>query len=474
MKKIFFLITILGILLFIPSKTYATNTTFYEAEYIDNIYLSKYKYSNNTIYYQKARVFRQSGTNQYAYCIEPFRFFEDNSSYNQTITPNNLSKVQKERIEKIAYFGYGYSTHTDMKWYAITQYMIWQETTNGDGEVYFTDTLNGNKVNYFSSEIDEINKLIENYSKTPSIANQTYTIYTGNQLYISTEEELIKSYEPTNPDIKIKANSVITKTYKEEGEFEYELIRKEKNYNKPIIFYQSNNSQNLMETGDLTDKKIKFKVIVHNATITINKVDKDTNTEKPQGEASLDGAVYQIYNKFNLPIGKITIKDNKGTITTGGIGKHTIKEITPGKGYTLDNNTYEIVLDNKNLNKEITLTNKVIEKKIKIVKKYGEGNNFIGEKNIKFGIYNNKEELVKEVVTDINGEAEFTLPYGEYNIVQLTTTEGYTIVDPFNISVEDNKEEIIELKNYKIPVPDTNTTINLLKLLLRYVYIILC
>ena len=104
----------------------AESATFYEAEYIDNIYMSKYQYSNKTTYYQKARFFRKTGTNEFAYCIEPLNFFNENSTYESTISPSYLSEYQKEMIKRIAYFGYGYKNHTDVKWYAITQLMIWQ------------------------------------------------------------------------------------------------------------------------------------------------------------------------------------------------------------------------------------------------------------------------------------------------------------------------------------------------------------
>ena len=49
------------------------------------------------------------------------------------------------------------------------------------------------------------------------------------------------------------------------------------------------------------------------------------------------------------------------------------------------------------------------------------------EANIKFGIYNNKNELVKEVTTDKNGEFTVKLPYGSYTLKQLTTTNSYLV-----------------------------------------------
>lgn len=161
MKKILFiLITFIIILISSTTNIYAKSSTFYEGEYIDDIYINKQKANSSTIYYQKARFFRQTGTNNYAYCIDPFVFFESSSIYEETITPSNLTKEQQEQISLIAYFGYGYKNHTDTKWYAITQFMIWQ-AADPTGNFYFTDGLNGPKIERFTQEMNEINQLIK-------------------------------------------------------------------------------------------------------------------------------------------------------------------------------------------------------------------------------------------------------------------------------------------------------------------------
>ena len=108
---------------------------------------------------------------------------------------------------------------------------------------------------------------------------------------------------------------------------------------------------------------------------------------------------------------------------------------------------------------EVDFYNKVIEKKITIVKKYGEENNMNPEKNIDFDIYDIDNNLIKTISTDENGEVTTTLPYGKYKIVQKNTTEGYQKNEPFIIIVDKNDEETIELKDYRIPVPNTYTNI---------------
>lgn len=432
----------------------AEDATFYEGEYIDNIYMNKYDYSTRITYYQKARFFRRSGSNEFAYCLEPFRIFNSSSNYSSTITPRDLSNSQIDRISKIAYFGYGYSNHTDSKWYAVTQMMIWREAGYNKGDFYFTDSLNGNRIEPFNNEINEINNLINEYSLLPSFSNKTYTIVEGSSLIIEDTNNVLNKYKTDNINInnnKIELNDL------QKGTYIYNLVREEKKYNKPTIFYQSNNSQNILQTGNINSINTSFKVNVIKTDISLIKVDKDTKTIESQGEASLNGAIYTLYDKDNNKIKDLEIIDNKSTISNIPFGKYYLKETKAGTGYLLDNNTYEIEVSESNNQIDLILENKVIDKKITIEKKYGEENILRSEKNISFDIYNSNDIKIKTITTNDLGIAEITLPYGKYKIIQVNSTEGYQKVDPISIDVNNTERELIELKDLKIPVPDTHT-----------------
>ena len=100
MKKIIFILMTI-MLTFICSTKVEAQTQFYEGEYIDGIYMNKQKTEISAIYYQKARFFRQVGTNQFAYCIDPFIFFTEGSTYEETINPNNLTQQQKKGLQRL-------------------------------------------------------------------------------------------------------------------------------------------------------------------------------------------------------------------------------------------------------------------------------------------------------------------------------------------------------------------------------------
>ena len=417
--------------------------------------MNKYNYSNKTIYYQKARFFRKTNTNEFAYCIEPFSFFNETSHYESTISPNNLSQSQIDRISKIAHFGYGYKSHSDPKWYAITQFMIWKESDPNGGDYYFTNGLNGPRIDIFQNEMNEINNLVNNYSITPSFTNQTFNIVEDHQLTITDNNNILNQYN-TNDNLTIENNTIKINNLKE-GNYTYKLIKNDNYYNKPIIFYQSSTSQNLVNTGDINPIEIEFKVNIVKTNIRITKIDEYTLSIIPSGEASLDGAIYNLYDENNNLIQELTINNNEAIVNNIDFGKYYIKEVKPGVGYTLDNNTYEVNITNIDNIHDLILKNKVIEKKIIIEKKYGDNYLLKGEKNISFNIYNNKKELINTITTDSRGLVEITLPFGSYEFSQINSTEGYHKVDNFQVVVDNSEEEHLELRDLIIKVPNTHT-----------------
>ena len=469
-KLLFFLIMIMTIFIFGKIDVYAEEHSFYEAEYLDKMYMNKHDYSTNTIYYQRARKFRNKKTYAEVYCIEPLTFFNESSTYQETTTPRNLTKAQIERIEKIAYFGYRYKNHDDGSWYAVAQLMIWREANPTGGDFYFTDTLNGNRTNQFDYQIDEINRLIDEYDNEIPINHKTITLVEGTDKEIEIGN-VLNYYTTNNQEIEIKDTSILIKDLPA-GEYSITLTREKENYyNTPIVIYESANSQDLMQWGDLDEKEVHFNIHVINNYIELTKLDEDTNDNVPQGDAKLDGALYKLYNENNDEIDSIEIINNKGIIKNIPFGTYYLKEVIPGTGYTLNNEIYEINLNEENPNKEITVTNKVIKKEITIHKTYG--NEETPEENVEFQIIHKQDKLINQGKTNSEGNISFILPYGEYTIKQLNTKEGYQINNPFIIKIDNAEQELITLHDYEIPIPNTGvekfSLLSILFLLLKII-----
>lgn len=449
MKKILlFLITLLTITITVNAQ----EPSFYEGNFIGSIYMNKVK--DNIIYYQQARFFINKNTNEAVYCIEPFATFNESASYKEQIP--NLSNYQKERLSLLSYYGYNYPGHEDARWYAVTQLLIWQ-TADPSGKYYFTNTLNGTKTNRFDSEIREIESLIQNHYKKPSFNNQTYYLIHGNSLSIKDNNEVLNNYQPTTNNISIE-NNILSIDKPDMGTHQITIKEKQLN-NKQQQFYVSETSQDLLTLGDPIPQTATINLIVQEANLEITKIDTDTKTIIPSGDSSLIGTKFALYDIFDTKLEEYTLTEEKLNIKGLNYGKYYIKEITPGKGYTLNNNKYYFEITKENTTPKLIIENKVIEKEIIIKKVYGTNNNFIPESNISFNIYNSQNEFIKTIKTNEDGLINIKLPYGTYTLKQLTTTEGYQKIDPININVDNSEKEEITLKNYKINVPNTKTTI---------------
>ena len=236
MKKniLFFLIIIMVALL--PKITFADSRLFYEAEPIDGTYISKLTPDRRVTYYQKVKVIRDSTTNEYAYCVEPFSLFYEGNTYESNQIPYNLNQSKVDEISLIAHFGYGYKNHNELKWYAVTQLMIWQ-IVEPEGTYYFTDTLNGNRISPYDNEINEINNLVNNYKKNISFNNLNYELVENEDLIIKDTNNLLNTYKTTSPYATIE-NNTLKVTNLPIGQTTIDLTYQDNYYNKPILFYQ--------------------------------------------------------------------------------------------------------------------------------------------------------------------------------------------------------------------------------------------
>lgn len=463
MKKII-LILIIALTAITHINVKASDERFYEGEFIQGIWVNRVA-PNRITYYQQFRVQRQQGTNNFAYCLEPFTPIKESEAYTSSTRPENLSEEQLKKVSLIAHFGYNYKNHYDIKWYAITQLMIWK-TVMPDGDFYFTDRLNGNRINIYQDEINEINNLINNYEIIPSFSDKTFNYVVGETITITDYNNILNNYSINNNIAKIDNNKLIIDSSKK-GAYNFILERKDTYYNKPIIFYNSPNSQNLMETGDLNPLTVKVNVNIDETNIIIKKLDYDNKTTESSGDANLQGAIYEIFNANKELVQEIKIDENStAEISNLTYQKYYIKEKKAGTGYELDNNIYEFELSKENPSIELNLTNKVIKAKVIINKVYQNETGSYNEPNASFEIYNKDGKLIKTIITDENGEIEIELPYGEYTIKQTTTITGYEIIEPFKIIIDSNKEQVFKLTDYKIKVPNTGTNeINIIDLI---------
>ena len=399
MKKIILVIILL--LIFIPAKINAES--FREGEYIPDTYIKKFKGSTGK--YEQMVVFRRNSDNKVVYCIELWESLSSGKnlpSYtNNPKTLINMDDAVWERIRLLAYYGYGYKNHTDIKWYAITQMMIWK-TTSPESDIYFTDTLNGNRVDKYINEENEIDELINKHKRYPTTDLMYTAFYNQTYNYVD-KNNLINDYEITNIEngltvtrpepTKINVNDTYI------GFRRITLTNKDKLYNNAPTLYYDSDGQDVLLPGSYDPLEFRLVFSMKSRDITINKIDSDTGLNVPSGDASFNKTKFEIYDLENNLYKTVETNENGQVVLKNfPYGKFKIKEEKAGVGYTINNELTEIYV-NSSYN-SFDIKNKVIKNKIIINKYLKDHNNNLIKENARFIVLDKNNNEVESFETN--------------------------------------------------------------------------
>lgn len=219
-----------------------------------------------------------------------------------------------------------------------------------------------------------------------------------------------------------------------------------------------------------------------NATIRLQKKDAETNQAVPQGDATLEKAVYGLYAREDIvhPDGVTgviykagdrvatltTDKEGKASIENLYLGKYYVKEITPPTGYLADEQEYDLVCDYEGdmtatVERECVSLEQVKKQPFEIIKAANNGETdadllsgagfsayLLSDLEVKEdGSYDfdSAEPVVigengaTEMFTDEKGYAcSIALPYGTYLVRETTTPHNYKPVDDFIVRITEH------------------------------------
>lgn len=242
---------------------------------------------------------------------------------------------------------------------------------------------------------------------------------------------------------------------------------------------------NKKEIKNLYNKRIPI-------SIEVLKTDYNNQSFTPQGDATLEGAVYGLYAKEKIEhirtgevvyqkdslVSKIVIdKDGKGRVNNLHPGEYYIKELTPPIGYTMDDTIYDIdcnIYDSSLnfLRKKIIVSDISKKQAFQLVKFHGqEGEeqkplegagfcawlisdleidetgkyDFNGAKPFPIGVGDKVEMYTDETGYACSAE----LPYGKYIVRETTVPEGFQPIDDFTVTItEDSRQpQILRMFN---------------------------
>ena len=339
----------------------------------------------------------------------------------------------------------------------------------------------GNKLTLTSSSPVNDAVTFNSAKSMPSVGNTTLIPYGD-----ATLQDVITGVEndadPIRAYFKVKTSSgnlKLVKTSEDGNVANIEFTVKGDDYNKTV----KTNSKGEFELTDLVPGKytvtehtpteyaeqksktvnvesgktatVSFSNVLKKWNLTVTKT--DAETKSAQGDATLAGAVYGIYNDGKL-IDKYTT-DKNGSFTTSNYvcgDNWTLKEIEPSEGYLLDEIEYHIGAEAKkytieNNSVSIGVTEDILKGKIAIIKHTDDGSTKIEtpEKGAEFQVYlkssgnytKAKESERNTLVCDEYGFAETKdLPYGTYTVHQTKGWNGTEFIADFDVFISENNK----------------------------------
>ena len=342
-------------------------------------------------------------------------------------------------------------------------------------------SVSGNKLTLTSSNPINDTVTFNSAKSMPSVGNTTLVPYGDASL-----QDVITGVEndadPIRAYFKVKTSSgnlKLVKTSEDGNVANIEFTVKGDDYSKTV----KTNSKGEFELTDLVPGKytvtehtpteyaeqksktvnvesgktatVSFSNVLKKWNLTVTKTDAETKTS--QGDATLAGAVYGIYNDGNL-VDKYTT-DKNGSFTTSYYvcgDNWTLKEIEPSEGYLLDESEYYIGAESKKYTLEnnsisMCVTEDILKGEISIIKHTDDGSTKIEtpEKGAEFQVYlkssgsyaKAKESERDNPICDEYGFAETKdLPYGTYTVHQTKGWNGTEFIADFDVFISENNK----------------------------------
>jgi len=380
-----------------------------------------------------------------AYCIEP-GVPEGNPMYPADWNATGLSNSIKERILLIGYYGYTYPGHQTIQYRAATQGMIWSTILGNNTTVNFnTERWSAGSALNISNEMAEIERLINHHYDRPSFNGGVYKAQVGQTITLTDTNNVLGNYSVSvsGADYQVNGNTLTIKPTRN-GAIDLTLT-KNMPYSSGYKLFVGDGKQNMFVPGTVDPVMAKIRVNSYRTPVEGYKQDSETGTA--QGQATLKGAEYGIYETATGRLVTTVVTDENGYFKSDAVldwNDYYLQEIKPSEGYELDKTRYNVDVKGKE-SARVDVVEKVIKNYVSILKQYehveGETKFLNAEKGITFEIYFPNGNKFDEITTDKNGYASINLPYGVWKFHQVNTTTGYEKIYDFYITVSETSEK---------------------------------
>ncbi|PQB84165.1 adhesin [Enterococcus faecalis] len=411
--------------------------------------------------YDRIEIFDVDG--HVAFCVEP-GVPGGSGTFNKSALETYIKDAAiRKKIALISYFGYVGSIDKSLERRIATQFYI--------HEVLNSNFYGTNPVLNYEAFKQEIDQKINNATKKASFNNQTKTVKVGQTIEVSDTnnvlKDVVKINTPRGITAEIQGNQLVITATKEAPEKATISLDCLTVYGAPMVYKKAGvQTIGILNYPDPLSSVLKLNVLKE-GNIRVFKEDAETGV-KAQGAASLENAVYGLYQADGKKIKEITLKNINGKVQAEikdlDPGKYVLKEIKAPKGYVLSDETIEIVVEpGKTVN--MTVKDQVIKGTINLVKVANK--DLVDSTNpdnkpklagIEISLTSKTTgQVVKTVVTDKDGYATFgknAVVFDTYILSETKGKEGYKLFEPFEVTISENgqtfhyvlEDKIIEQK----------------------------
>ncbi|WP_181236026.1 SpaA isopeptide-forming pilin-related protein, partial [Enterococcus avium] len=385
---------------------------------------------------------------QAAFCIQPGVDFNGNGQVHSTQTLDTYLKdaSKRHKITLISYFGYVNNPDKSKEQYFATQLMIGEVL--GRQVTWTYDALN------YNVRKAAIQKLVNDFDKRVSFNNETRTVKVGETIEVTDTNNVLKDIIRIEPSsgvtAKIQGNQLVITATKDASENATVKLFKLKAMSSPMV-YKKPGSQTIgvLNPNEPNSSLLRLNVLKQ-GNIHVFKEDSETG-KTAQGAASLENAVYGLYQADGKKIKEITLKNVNGKVQAEikdlDPGKYVLKEIKAPKGYVISDEAIEVVVEpGKTVN--MTAKDQVIKGTIEGVK---VGNkDFVDTKDpdnkpklegIEISLTSKTTgKVVKTVLTDKDGYFTFgknAVVFDTYIVSETKGKEGYKLFEPFEVMISE-------------------------------------
>ena len=457
---------------------------------IDGVYSSQYNVDTGSYFSSNQKKYYMDG--KIVYCVEPGVGIFTNDFYGvQDLYSSSISADIIDKISLIGHFGYDYPGHMTDNYFLASQELIWELL--GNNEIHFTTGINntGDIVNV-DYEKNEIMSLVNRYYIKPSFDGSSVSGIYGDSVVLIDQNNVLSNYSVLGNGY-IDGNKLIV-NLDSLGNNDITLVRN-KYDSLSSIFYKDDISQDFMF--------LRAPDVISNVSISsyipLNQISIDKKGLMLDGfdndfiykERGLDGVLFGLYASRDIHVGDYNFSQDELVSTMETVdgfasspllpnGDYYLKEISTSDEFVLDDNVYDIHLDNsgeETFTYMIDLKNE--RKKIFInLQKHGEVFDGISSNEgnyldvplggIKFGLFSGsdiysvdgellvpKDSKIFDFVTDSDGviNEQVDIPFGTYYFKELETLPGYKLdSNIYEFSVSNGVDDNIKIMVTKEPI----------------------